>query len=65
MGDGAQPSADFLKDAARLRAEYYRGEAARFRSMVAEIEPLAALRRHLMAREYEQMAARREPPARA
>ena len=39
-------------------------EAARFRSL-AELEPIAALRRHLaaLARQYEQIAADLEPKA--
>jgi hypothetical protein len=43
----------------RVQAEHYRMKAARFHSM-AEIEPLAALRRHLraLARQCEEMADR-------
>jgi hypothetical protein len=59
MHEIASPSAvEFVQNSARLRAEHYREEASRFRSM-AEAEPLSALRRHLrvLAREYEKMGA--------
>jgi hypothetical protein len=48
---------DFYRDFTRMSEE-----AARFRSL-AELEPLAALRRHLaaLARQYEQIAANLEP----
>jgi hypothetical protein len=48
---------DFVEHAVRSRAAHYREEGDRFRTM-AEVEPLAALRRHLevLARQYEQIA---------
>ncbi len=57
---------DFVENATRLRAAHYREEGDRFRTM-AEVEPLAALRRHLaaLARQYEQIAADLEPKAKA
>ena len=66
MSDVALPPADgFVENSARMRTDYYREEAARFRSL-AELEPIAALRRHLatLAREYEQIAADLEPRGR-
>jgi hypothetical protein len=56
---------DFVENAARLRAAHYREEGDRFRTM-AEVEPIAALRRHLavLARQYEQISADLEPKAR-
>ena len=56
------PEVGFVENAARIRAAHYREEAARFRSL-AEVEPIAALRRHLaaLARQYEQIAADLEP----
>ena len=63
MSDVALPPADgFVENSARMRAGYYREEAARFQSL-AELEPIAALRRHLasLAREYEQIADDLEP----
>ena len=56
---------EFVENAARLRAAHYREEGDRFRTM-AEVEPIAALRRHLavLARQYEQIAADLEPKAR-
>lgn len=56
---------DFVEHAVRLRASHYREEGDRFKSM-AEVEPIAALRRHLevLARQYEQIAAGLEPKAR-
>jgi hypothetical protein len=56
---------EFAENAARLRAAHYREEGDRFRTM-AEVEPIAALRRHLavLARQYEQIAADLEPKAR-
>jgi len=46
LGDG------FVENSARMRTEYYREEAARFRSL-AELEPIAALRRHLAVMDAE------------
>jgi hypothetical protein len=48
---------EFVETAARQRAEHYRQQVARFRSM-AEVEPLASLRRHLtaLARQYDELA---------
>ena len=56
---------DFVENSARLRAARYREEGDRFRSL-AEVEPIAALRRHLavLAREYERIAADLEPRVR-
>lgn len=58
MSDAAlPPDAGFAENSGRMQAAYYREEAARFRSL-AELEPIAALRRHLasLARQYEQIA---------
>jgi len=59
------PTDGFVENSARMRAEHYREEAERFQSL-AEMEPIAALRRHLAARarQYEQIAADLEPQAR-
>jgi hypothetical protein len=56
---------DFVENSARLRAARYREEGDRFRSL-AEVEPIAALRRHLavLARQYERIAADLEPRVR-
>jgi hypothetical protein len=53
-----RPAAGYVENSARLRAAHYREEAARFRSL-AELEPVAALRRHLatLVGQYEQLAA--------
>jgi hypothetical protein len=59
MSDAAvQSVTGYAENSARLRAAHYREEAERFRSM-AELEPVAALRRHLatLVRQYEQLAA--------
>jgi hypothetical protein len=59
MSDAAvRPATGYAENSTRLRAAHYREEADRFRSM-AELEPVAALRRHLatLARQYEQLAA--------
>jgi hypothetical protein len=55
--------AGYVENSARLRAAHYREEADRFRAM-AELEPVAALRRHLatLARQYEQLAADHPEP---
>jgi hypothetical protein len=47
-----------MQHRARLRAEHYREIATRFRLM-AEIEPLASLRRHLrrLAAQHDELAA--------
>ena len=52
---------EFAEFAVRQRAAHYREQAAHFRSL-AETEPLASLRRHLMglARQYEGLAASAE-----
>jgi hypothetical protein len=49
---------EFAEHAGRQRAAQYREQAAYFRSL-AETEPLASLRRHLIAlsRQYEELAA--------
>ena len=63
MSDVALPPvAGFVDHSALMRAAHYREEATRFRSL-AELEPIAALRRHLasLAREYEQIADDLEP----
>jgi hypothetical protein len=59
MSDTAvRPAAGYAENSARLRVAHYREEADRFRSM-AELEPVAVLRRHLatLVRQYEQLAA--------
>lgn len=71
MSDGnASPSSaagalEFVEHAARQQAAHYREQAAHFRSL-AEMEPLASLRRHLMGlvRQYEELAASAEVQAR-
>jgi hypothetical protein len=52
-----------MQHRARLRAEHYREIATRFRLM-AEIEPLASLRRHLrrLAAQHDELAAGLEKP---
>lgn len=52
-----------MREGARLRAEHCRDMAARFRSL-AEIEPLASLRRHLrrLAAQHDDMATELERP---
>ena len=49
---------EFAEHAARQQAAHYREQAAHFRSL-AEMEPLASRRRHLLglARQYEELAA--------
>jgi hypothetical protein len=49
---------------ARLRAQHYRELAERFR-LLAEIEPLASLRRHLwrLAQQHDELAAGLEAPS--
>jgi hypothetical protein len=56
---------EFVEHAARQQAAHYREQAAHFRSL-AEMEPLASLRRHLMGlvRQYEELAASAEVQAR-
>ena len=56
---------EFAEHAARQRAAQYREQAAYFKSL-AETEPLASLRRHLLglARLYEDLAAGAEVQAR-
>jgi hypothetical protein len=64
MSDGNASSSsaggalEFAEHAGRQRAAQYREQAAYFRSL-AEMEPLASLRRHLiaLARQYEELAA--------
>ena len=66
MTDVTLPAAvGYIENSARMRAAHYREEADRFRSLV-EMEPIAALRRHLatLARQYEQLAADLEPKTR-
>jgi hypothetical protein len=55
---------EFVERAAREREAQYRQKAAEFRAM-AEVEPLASLRRHLraLARQYEELAAGAEVQA--
>ena len=52
-----------MRHGARLRAEHYRDMAARFRSM-AEIEPLASVRRYLhrLAAQHDEAATDLEMP---
>jgi hypothetical protein len=52
-----------MRHGARLRAEHYRDMAAHFRSL-AEIEPLASLRRHLhrLAAQHDKAATDLETP---
>ena len=67
MSDAAvQPATGYIENCARLRTAHYREEAERFRSL-AELEPVAALRRHLatLARQYKQLAADPEPKAKS
>ena len=56
---------EFVEHAARQRADQHREQAAHFRSL-AEMEPLASLRRHLLGlvRQYEELAASAEVQAR-
>ena len=56
---------EFAEHAGRQQAAQYREQAAHFRSL-AEMEPLASLRRHLMGlvRQYEELAASAEVQAR-
>ena len=56
---------EFAEHAAHQRAAQYREQAAYFKSL-AETEPLASLRRHLLglARQYEDLAAGAEVQAR-
>ena len=51
----------FIENATRLRADQYREQSGRFRSL-AETEPVAKIRRHLihLADEYDKMAAELE-----
>jgi hypothetical protein len=62
----AAGAVEFAEHAARHRSAHYREQAAHFRSL-AETEPLASLRRHLLglARQYEELAATVELQARA
>jgi hypothetical protein len=50
-----------MQHGARLRVQHYRDMAVHFRSL-AEIEPLASLRRHLrrLAEQHDELAARLE-----
>jgi hypothetical protein len=59
MSDAEAPGVvSFIENSARLRAAHYREEAARFRAL-ADLEPLAQMRRHLrrLAEDYERLAA--------
>ncbi len=58
MSDAPPTALGFIENAVRLRAAHYREEAARFRSL-ADVEPVAKMRRHLMqlAAHYDRMAA--------
>jgi hypothetical protein len=60
----ATAGAEFIEHAARQQAAHYREQAAHFRSL-AEMEPLASLRRHLLGlvRQYEELAASAEVQA--
>lgn len=57
MSDAAVPTITFAENAARMRAAGYRTQAAHFR-LLAQVETLNALRRHLLllAAEYQAMA---------
>jgi hypothetical protein len=52
-----------MQSGARLQAQHYRELAERFR-LLAEIEPLASLRRHLrrLAEQHDELAAGLEAP---
>jgi hypothetical protein len=54
---------DHIEHSARVQAQHYRELAAQFRLM-ADIEPLAGVRRHLrwLAAQYEEMAQELETP---
>jgi hypothetical protein len=49
---------DYIEHSARMQAEHYRKAAERFRLM-ADIEPLASVRRHLrwLAAQHDELAA--------
>jgi hypothetical protein len=55
MSDVVVP--DYIEHSARMQAEHYRKVAARFRLM-ADIEPLASVRRHLrwLAAQHDELA---------
>ena len=61
MSDVVTP--DYIEDAARVQEDHYREVAARLRLM-ADIEPLASLRRHLrqLAAQHDEVAAGLEEP---
>jgi hypothetical protein len=61
MSDIGNP--DHIEHSARVQAAHYRETAAQFRAM-ADIEPLAGMRRHLrwLAVQYDELAAELEAP---
>ena len=61
MSDIGNP--DHIEHSARVQAAHYRETAAQFRAM-ADIEPLASVRRHLrwLAAQYDEMAAELDTP---
>jgi hypothetical protein len=61
MSDIGNP--DHIEHSARVQAQHYRELAAQFRLM-ADVEPLASVRRHLrwLAAQYDEMAEELETP---